>query len=41
LSLASLALLSDAETLQVFIILVVAIGLAGLALLILFAKGKI
>lgn len=37
----SLPLLTDAETLQALAILVVAIGIAGVAVLILFAKDKI
>ena len=41
LELFSFLLSTDAETLQAFAILVVALGLAGLAILILFAKRKI
>ncbi len=36
-----LPLTTDAETLQALAILAVAIGIAGVAVLILFAKGKI
>jgi len=41
LSITSVPLLSGSETIQVFAILAIAIGLAGLAILILFAKKKI
>ncbi len=41
LAIAFLPLVTDAETLQAIEILVVAIGVAGLAILILFAKRKI
>jgi hypothetical protein len=41
LSLLSSVLMTDAETLQALAILAVAIGIAGVAVLILFAKDKI
>ncbi len=41
LAVAFLPLMTDAETLQAIEVLVVAIGVAGLAILILFAKRKI
>lgn len=37
----TLPLVTDAETLQALTILAIAIALAGIAILILFAKGKI
>ena len=37
----SFLLITDAETVEAFAILAVALGLAGLAILILFAKRKI
>jgi hypothetical protein len=37
----SLPLLTDTETLEALAVLAVAIGIAGVAVLILFAKGKI
>ena len=41
LSLPVVALMTGAETLQALAILAIAIGLAGIAILILFAKKKI
>lgn len=41
LSISVVAQMTGAETIQAFAILAIAIGLAGLAILILFAKKKI
>ncbi|HLQ03457.1 MAG TPA: hypothetical protein VK114_01555 [Nitrososphaerales archaeon] len=41
MAIASLPLVAGAETLQAMEVLAVAIGIAGLAILILFAKRKI
>lgn len=41
MSIPAVPLLSGSETIEVFAILAIAIGLAGVAILILFAKKKI